>query len=65
MKEKKDEYPRVKYRIINGYGYSVVGSMDEVKTRIKEDRKKYPEGCDAYPRYVVKITEEYIDLDDC
>ena len=64
MKDKKDEYPRVRYRIVNGYGYNVVNSMEEVEMRVKEIKEKYLPGCDLYPRYVIKVTEEYIDINN-
>lgn len=62
MKTKKDEYPKVKYRIVTGYGYSVVNSMEEVEMYVKEAKEKHPHGGDLMPRYAVKVTEEYIDL---
>ena len=35
MKTKKDEYPKVKYRIVTGYGYTVVNSMEEVEIYVR------------------------------
>ena len=64
MKNKKDEYPKVKYRIVTGYGYTVANSIEEVETRIKEANERYPHGGDLAPRYVIKVTEEYIPIKD-
>mgnify|MGYP003438381874 CR=1 FL=1 len=63
MKTKKDEYPKVKYRIVTGYGYTVVNSMEEVQIYVREAKEKYPHGGNLMPRYAVKVTEEYVELD--
>ena len=63
MKTKKDEYPKVKYRIVTGYGYTVVNSMEEVEMYVREAKEKYPNGDSLMPRYAVKVTEEYVELD--
>lgn len=62
----KEDYPIVKYRIVDGNGYSLCESEQELLNKlemaiafadkVKEDRFK--------PQYVVKVTEEYIDLKD-
>lgn len=64
MKSKQDEYPKVKYRIVNGYGYTMANTMEEVETRVKEAKEKYQRGCDVIPRYAIKITEEYVPLEE-
>lgn len=63
MKTKKDEYPKVKYRIVTGYGYTVVNSMEEVKIYVREAKEKHPHGGNLMLRYAVKVTEEYVELD--
>ena len=66
-KRTKDDYPIIKYRIVNGNGYALLeGSEIELKEALKrkfEFAKKY--GDKRFePKYVIKVTEEYIDVSE-
>ena len=60
----KEDYPIVKYRVVNGNGYTVCNTWSEVVERIGylttnplfKDEKRFQ------PQYVIKVTEEYIEL---
>ncbi len=64
MKKKQLKYPIVKYRVVNGYGYSVCNSWEEVEAKIQyyktdpifKDDDKYQ------IKHIIKVTEEYIEL---
>lgn len=63
-KHSKEDYPIVKYRVVNGNGYAVCDTWSEVVERIKylttnpsfRDKKRFQ------PQYVIKVTEEYIEI---
>ena len=66
-KRTKEDYPIVKYRIITGDGYYLFdGDEESLKQKLKE-RSDWIETL-TYNKerlkvqYVVKVTEEYIDL---
>lgn len=66
-KRTKEDYPIVKYRIVTGNGYTLFdGNEDSLKQKLKE-RSDWVETL-TYDKerfkiqYVVKVTEEYIDL---
>lgn len=66
-KHTKEDYPIIKYRIVTGNGYSLLeGSETELKETLKrkfEFAKKY--GKKRFePQYVVKVSEEYITIDE-
>lgn len=60
----KEDYPIVKYRVVNGNGYTVCDTWNEVTERIEylttdplfKDEKRFQ------PQYVIKVTEEYIEI---
>ena len=62
---KKDEFPKIKYKLVNGNGWTLCDTWEEVCKKVNyyrtdpifKDKKRFQ------PQYVVKITEEYIDLD--
>ena len=66
-KRTKEDYPIVKYRVITGDGYFLFeGDEERLKQKLKE-RSDWVETL-TYNKerlkvqYVVKVTEEYIDL---
>lgn len=70
-KHKKEDYPIVKYRIVNGNGYSVCDGRGELEEELKRMNEFYEslkernnKDCERFkPKYVVKVTEEYLELD--
>ena len=70
-KHKKEDYPIVKYRIVNGNGYSVCNGRGELEAELKRAnefyeslKKRKDKDCERFkPKYVVKVTEEYLELD--
>ena len=66
-KHTKEDYPIIKYRIVTGNGYSLFeGSENELKKELfrkfefaKRNNEKRFE-----PQYVIKVTEEYIDVSE-
>ena len=60
----KNKYPKVKYRLVNGNGSSVIYNWSDVEKQIEtyrtdplfKDKKRFQ------PQYVIKITEEYIEI---
>ncbi len=60
----KEDYPIVKYRVVNGNGYSVCNTWDEVQEQI-EYYKTHPSFKDDkrfHVQHVIKVTEEYIEI---
>lgn len=62
----------MKYRIVNGNGYSVCnwrGELEEEPKMANEfygslKKKRKDKDCERFkPKYVVKVTEEYLELD--
>ncbi len=66
-KRTKEDYPIIKYRIVTGNGYDLFeGSENELKEELYrkfEFAKKYNDER-FKPQYVVKLTEEYITIDE-
>lgn len=64
MKNKK--YPNTKYRLVTGNGPSVYYKWDDVERQIEELRTNpaFKDKERFQPKYVVKITEELINIDD-
>ena len=63
-KDKKEDYPKVKYRVINGNGYFLVDTWDEVLKKVEyyktdpifKDKEHFQ------VKHVIKVTEEYIEI---
>ena len=69
-KKKKEDYPIVKYRIVTGNGYTLVEGGEEALEKAlaerelfvstscftEQDKKRFS------TQYVVKVTEEYIEV---
>ena len=61
---KKDDYPKVKYRVVNGNGYSVCNTWDDVVREIEhyktdpifKDKERFQ------VKHVIKVTEEFIEI---
>ena len=66
-KRTKEDYPIIKYRIVTGNGYDLFeGSENELKEELYrkfEFAKKYNDKR-FKPQYVVKLTDEYITIDE-
>lgn len=67
-KRTKDDYPIVKYRIVDGNGYVLCKNEDELNERL-ERSIKFAKGLKPesdvkrfMPQYVVKVTEEYMEI---
>jgi hypothetical protein len=62
---KKDEFPKVKYKLVNGNGWTLCDSWEKVCEEVKfyKTDPHFKELKRFQPQYVVKITEEYIELD--
>lgn len=63
-KDKKEDYPKVKYRVVDGNGYSVANTWDEVLKRV-ERMKTDPIFKDEERfqiKHVIKVTEEFIEI---
>ena len=66
-KRTKEDYPIVKYRIVDGNGYNLVeGSENELKERLKEDFNfaKRVKDKRFEPQYVIKVIEEYLEISE-
>lgn len=71
-KRTKEDYPIVKYRIVNGNGYTLCENEEEFKEKLKRAYDFYNElkarnnyRCERFkPQYVVKVTEEYVELNE-
>ena len=62
--KKEKQYPIVKYRVVNGNGYSVCNTWEGVQKQI-EYYKTNPLFLDKenfQVKYVIKVTEEKIDI---
>lgn len=66
----KEDYPIVKYRIVDGNGYQVCNSEKELHETLKRKMDFYEELVEKgkydierfRPKYIVKVTEEYIEI---
>jgi hypothetical protein len=66
-KRTKEDYPIIKYRIVTGNGYNLFeGGEDELKKRLKEDFNFAKRVRDKRfePQYVIKVTEEYLEISE-
>ena len=62
--KKEKEYPIIKYRVVNGNGYTVCDTWEEVQEQIQyyktnplfQDKEYFQ------VKYVIKVTEEKIDI---
>lgn len=63
---KNKNYPNIKYRLVTGNGPSVYYKWDDVERQIEELRTNpaFKDKERFQPKYVVKITEELINIDD-
>lgn len=63
---KNKNYPNIKYRLVTGNGPSVYYKWDDVEHQIEELRTNpaFKDKERFQPKYVVKITEELINIDD-
>ena len=67
-KRTKEDYPIVKYRVVDGNGYSLCEGENELKEKLKRDFEYYESVKGGYdterfkPQYVIKVTEEYIEI---
>ena len=63
-KNSKEDYPIVKYRVVNGNGYTVCDTWDDVQEKINyyrtdpifKDKERFQ------VHHVIKVTEEYIEI---
>ena len=66
-KRTKEDYPIIKYRIVTGNGYTLFkGNENGLKEELKcefEFAKKYNDKR-FEPQCVIKVTEEYIEIDE-
>lgn len=64
MKKKQLKYPIVKYRVVNGYGYSLCNSWEEVEAKIQyyKTDQIFKDDDKCQIKHVIKVTEEYIEL---
>jgi hypothetical protein len=64
MKKTKNNYPKVKYRVVNGNGYTLCDSWEEVERKIDyyktdpnfKDKERFQ------IKHVIKVTEELIEV---
>ena len=58
------KYPKIKYRVVNGNGYTLCNNWDEVENVINR-YKTDPDFKDEerfQVKYVIKVTEELIEI---
>lgn len=62
--KKEKQYPIVKYRIVNGNGYTVCDTWEEVQKRIEyyKTNPLFQDKENFQVKYVIKVTEEKIDI---
>ena len=60
----KEDYPITKYRLINGNGYTVCNTWDEVQERIKyyKTNPVFKDNTQFQIQHIIKVTEEYIEI---
>lgn len=60
----KEDYPVIKYRLINGNGYTVCNTWDEVQERIEyyKTNPVFKDNSRFQIQHVIKVTEEYIEI---
>ena len=62
--KKEKQYPIVKYRIVNGNGYTVCDTWEEVQKQIEyyKTNPLFRDKENFQVKYVIKVTEEKIDI---
>jgi len=62
--KKEKQYPIVKYRVVNGNGYSVCNTWEGVQKQIEYYRTNplFKDKENFQVKYVIKVTEEKIDI---
>lgn len=71
-KRTKEDYPVVKYRIVDGNGYVLCEGEEEFKEKLKRAKDFYESlkarndyHCERFKvQYVIRVTEEYLELDE-
>ena len=60
----KKKYPKIKYRMVTGNGYTICNSWDQVKERINyyKTNPLFKDKDRFQIKYVVKVTEELIEI---
>jgi len=63
-KSKKEDYPKVKYRVVDGNGYTLCDTWDGVEEKINYYKTNpiFKDKEDFQVKYVIKVTEEYIEI---
>lgn len=63
MKNKKN-YPKIKYRLVTGNGPSTYYNLESVQNKIQEYQTNpiFKNNEKFKPQYIIKITEELIEL---
>ena len=62
--KKEKQYPIVKYRVVNGNGYSVCNTWEGVQKQIEyyKTNPLFKDKENFQVKYVIKVTEEKIDI---
>lgn len=62
--KKEKQYPVVKYRVVNGNGYSVCDTWEAVEKQIEyyKTNPLFKDKENFQVKYVIKVTEEKIDI---
>jgi len=62
--QNKKKYPKIKYRVVNGNGYAICDSWDQVEERINyyKTNPLFKDKDRFQVKYVVKVTEELIEI---
>ena len=63
-KSKKEDYPKVKYRVVDGNGYTLCDTWERVEEKISyyKTSPMFKDNEDLKDKYVIKVTEEYIEI---
>lgn len=63
-KNKKEDYPKVKYRVINGNGYSLCDTWEGVQKQIEYYKTDplFKDKEEFQVKHVIKVTEEFIEI---
>ena len=58
------KYPKIKYRLVSGNGSSIFNNWSDVEKTIEKYRTDslFKDKERFQPKYVIKITEEYIEI---
>jgi len=62
--KKKEDFPKVKYKVVAGYGSFTCDTWEGVQGAIKRYQTDpvFKDKDDFKVKYVIKITEEYIEV---